>query len=69
MVPKHVKLSESETKKLLEKYNLTTKELPKILKADPAIAELDAKPGDIIKIIRKSKVAGEIAYYRGVASA
>ena len=32
LVPKHTKLSEAETKKLLEAYQITIKELPKILK-------------------------------------
>ena len=66
LVPKHTKLNESETKKFLEKYNITIKELPKILITDPAIAKLDAKPGDVVKIHRTSETAGEINYYRGV---
>ncbi|HHF43204.1 MAG TPA: DNA-directed RNA polymerase subunit H [Candidatus Aminicenantes bacterium] len=66
LVPKHIKLSESEARKLLAKHNITLKELPKILKTDPLVKELGAKPGDIIKIIRKSEIAGEAVYYRGV---
>lgn len=66
LVPKQVKLSDAEKKKLLEKYRLTAKELPKILKTDPALAELKVKAGDVIKIIRTSKTAGESTYYRGV---
>ena len=66
LVPKHTKISESETKKLLEKFNVTVKELPKIIITDPAISNLGVKPGDIIKIHRKSATAGETIYYRGV---
>lgn len=66
LVPKHIKLSEREAKKVLEKYKVSLKELPKILKTDPALEELDVKPGDIIKIIRKSETAGEAVYYRVV---
>ncbi len=66
LVPKHVKLSDIETKKLLEEYKITTKDLPKILATDTAIAELNAKPGDVIKITRESKTAGEIVYCREV---
>lgn len=66
LAPKHVKLSEKEKVELLKKYNITLKELPKILKDDPAIASLNAKPGDVIKIIRKSDTAGETIFYRGV---
>ena len=66
LVPKHTKLSEAEAKKFLEKYNVTIKELPKILIIDPALNKMDVKPGDIIKIDRKSETAGKTVYYRGV---
>ena len=66
LIPEHLKLSEKEKKELLEKYNITLQELPKILKDDPAIASLNAKPGDVIKITRKSVTAGEAIFYRGV---
>ncbi|MBW2993242.1 DNA-directed RNA polymerase subunit H [Candidatus Woesearchaeota archaeon] len=66
LVPEHTKLSDKEKKAVLEKYNLTIKELPKIKKIDPAIAKLNAKSGDVIKIIRKSETAGKSIYYRVV---
>ena len=66
LVPKHSKLSEKETKDLLEKYNITIKELPRIIKKDPSITNLNVKSGDIIKIVRKSPTAGEAIYYRRV---
>lgn len=69
MVPKHVKINDSEKEKLLKDYNVKLKQLPKILKNDPAIKELDVKPGEIIKIIRKSQTAGECMFYRVVANA
>ncbi len=68
LVPVHKKISEKEKAELLKKYNITVKELPKILINDPAIAELDAKEGDVVKIIRKSHTSGEIIYFRGVTS-
>ena len=55
LTPKHLKLGERE------------KELPKILKTDSAIKELDVKTGDIIKTIRKSPTAGESIFYRVVS--
>ena len=64
LTPKHSKLGEREKAQLLEKYHVTSKELPKILKTDATLRELDAKPGDIIKIIRKSPTAGESIFYR-----
>ena len=69
LVPKHTKLSDKEKKQVLEKYNITLNELPKILASDPAIKDLGLKLGDIVKIERKSKTAGEYDYYRGVINA
>ena len=69
LVPKHSKLSETEKKQLFEKYNISLKELPKILKKDPAIADLKVKEGDVIKIERNSPTAGKTVYYRGVVNA
>lgn len=69
LVPKHTKLSEREKKQLLEKYNITVKQLPRISKKDPAIQHLDVKPGDVIKIHRESKTAGKTEFYRSVANA
>lgn len=66
LVPKHQVLSEKERKDLFERYNVSIKELPKILKSDPAIAELGAKLGDVIKITRESATAGRTVFYRGV---
>ena len=66
LVPKHTKISESEKEKLFEKYTTSARELPKILKNDPAIAKLSIKEGDIIKVERKSKTAGISFYYRVV---
>jgi len=66
LVPKHIKLGEKEKEQLFEKYGITLKELPKILRDDPAIEQLDVKSGDVIKIIRKSPTAGEAVFYRGV---
>lgn len=66
LIPKHSKLSEKDKKELFERYNITAKELPRINNSDPAIANLNAKPGDVIKIERTSKTAGKSLFYRGV---
>jgi len=68
MVPKHEKLSEKEKKELFERYNISQRELPKILISDAAIQGLDLKDGDVIKIIRKNKLLGESYFYRGVVA-
>ena len=68
LIPKHSKLSDAQKEKLLEKYNISITELPRILKADPAIISLDTKPGDVIKITRNSQTAGEASFYRVVVN-
>lgn len=69
LVPKHSKLGEKETKTLLEKYKITKKELPRILKKDAVLNDLNVKPGDVIKIERKSPTAGTTTFYRCVINA
>ncbi len=65
LVPKHIVLSEEEKKKVIEKYaGGDPYKLPYILSTDPVIQIIGAKPGDVIKIIRKSPTAGEYIYYR-----
>jgi len=66
LVPKHEILSEEEKKELLEKYKVRLEDLPRILITDPAIAKLNPKPGDIIRIVRRDPIAGETVYYRVV---
>lgn len=66
LVPKHVVLSQEETEKLLNRYHIKPYQLPYIKASDPAVNEVGAKPGQIVKITRKSFTAGEHAYYRFV---
>ena len=66
LTPKHTKVSDREKKQILETYSATLKDLPKIYKTDPAILNLDAKPGDVIKVLRESQTAGETIFYRVV---
>ena len=68
LVPKHTKLSEKERKELFEKYAVELKELPRMLRTDPVIQELDIKEGDIVKIVRQSPTAGSHTFYRRVVS-
>lgn len=66
LIPKHVKLSDKEKSELLSKYGITAKELPKLFSSEPAVSHLDAKPGDVVKIVRKSPTSGETTYYRAI---
>ena len=65
-VPKHEIMSKKEAEEVLEKFNCKPTELPLIFVNDPAIIGLGVKPGDMIKITRKSNTAGEGIYYRYV---
>jgi len=66
LVPKHEILSPEEKQALLEKYHIEPYKLPRIKASDPAIRLIGAKPGDIVKIVRRSPTAGESVYYRYV---
>ncbi len=66
LVPKHEIISEKETKELFEKYGTTPDQLPKILATDPVSLTIGAKPGQVLKITRKSHTAEEAVCYRFV---
>ena len=65
-VPKHEIMTKKEAEETLIKYNCKPTELPLIFVSDPAILGLGVKPGDMIKITRKSPTAGQSVYYRYV---
>jgi len=69
LVPKHEIITIEEAEQVLEKYHCKATELPLIFVNDPAIVGLGVKPGDMIKITRKSATAGESFYYRYVIEA
>ncbi len=63
LVPRHEIVPPEEREELLKKWGVTPENLPKILQDDPVVKELGAKPGDLIRIYRKSPV-GDSVYYR-----
>lgn len=63
--PKHSKLKTDEVKKLLEKYNISISQLPRIKADDPALPE-NCVAGDVIQIERKFRDKTNI-YFRVVA--
>ena len=64
LVPEHTILSDKEREELLSKYNIKPEQLPKVLDTDPVILSIGAKPGQIVKIIRKSQTAKYATAYR-----
>lgn len=67
LVPKHEILNGDEKAELLKSLNVSTKQLPRIKDDDPVVKLLQGKKGDVVKITRKSLVAGEYFYYRVIA--
>ena len=65
-VPKHEIMTKNDAQKVLDEFNCKPTELPLIFVTDPAILGLGVKPGDMIRITRKSGTAGESTYYRYV---
>jgi len=61
-VPKHEVMTRKEAEGVLEKYHCKATDLPLIFVNDPAIIAIGVKPGDMIKITRKSATAGESFY-------
>jgi DNA-directed RNA polymerase subunit H len=66
LVPKHEILDEKEKKAVLTQYKIQPYQMPQIKATDPAVKAIGAKPGDMLKIIRKSATAGEHIAYRYV---
>lgn len=62
--PKHTILKQEEIDKILENYNISLSQLPKIKISDPALPE-GANVGDVIKIERKDE-SGTHPYFRVV---
>jgi len=65
LVPKFSKLSEEDKQAILNFYNISVLQLPSILSKDPMAKSVEAKPNDVIKIERVSKL-GKAPYYRRV---
>lgn len=66
LVPKHELLEPEEKEKVLAEYRVQPYQLPRIRASDPAVKAIGARPGDIVRIIRKSTTAGRYVSYRYV---
>ena len=64
--PKHSKIKKEDAHKLLEYYNISLVQLPKVQIEDPAVIDLHLEAGDIVKIERKED--GELNVYFRVAA-
>jgi DNA-directed RNA polymerase subunit H len=66
LVPRHEILTEKEKTEVLAQYKIQPYQMPQIKATDPAVKAIGAKPGDMLKIIRKSATAGEHIAFRYV---
>lgn len=65
LVPKHEKLTETETKQLMQDYQLRSKtQLPVISKTDIMARWLGLKHNDVVRITRTNENSGIYYYYR-----
>ncbi len=62
--PKHSKLKSDDIKQLLEKYNISVSQLPKVKSTDPGLPE-GCQMGDVVKVERNFRDKSRI-YYRVV---
>ena len=67
LMPKHTVCSDKEKTQILEKYNATIKDLPKILQDDAALMSIKVKLGDLVKIERDDPVTKKTVFYRVVS--
>jgi DNA-directed RNA polymerase subunit H len=66
LVPYHEILSEKEKNALMSSYKVQPYQMPQIKSGDPAVKAIGAKPGDVLKITRRSATAGQHITFRYV---
>ena len=66
LVPHHTRLTNKEIKSFLINYQIEKHQIPKILETDPAVKAIQAKPGDVLRIVRNPVMGEQGAYYRVV---
>jgi DNA-directed RNA polymerase subunit H len=66
LIPKHELLTREEAAEVISRFNSSPAQFPYILSVDPIAKEMGAKPGDFIRVTRRSESAGSSVYYRYV---
>ncbi len=66
LVPKHTILSKAEEKEVLRRLGIEKTQLPWLKATDPAAKAIHAKPGNLVKVERKSMTAGDAVMFRCV---
>jgi DNA-directed RNA polymerase subunit H len=63
LVPEHTVLDDDDAEDVLDEYDVTRTDLPKIKRNDPALPD-GAEPGDVVEIVRDSRTTAEATVYR-----
>ena len=66
LIPKHELLTREEAAQVLARFNSSPAQFPYIQSTDSIAKEIGAKPGDFVRITRRSETAGTSTYYRYV---
>lgn len=64
LVPEHSLIDEDKLEGVLDEYDLKRTDLPKIKRTDPALTNLDAESGDVVRIERDSRTTDTAVVYR-----
>lgn len=64
LVPEHSIVPREKVQEVLSIYGANTDKIPQIFRNDPAVEEIGAKKGDLVRIVRNSRTAGKSTYYR-----
>jgi len=54
LVPLHILLNKEEEDEMLRKLDIKKSQIPKIKSSDPIIKHIGGRPGEVVKIVRKS---------------
>lgn len=57
-------LPKEEARALLRKLHVRPWQIPWIKASDPLVKAVGAKPGDVLRIVRRSETAGESVIYK-----
>jgi DNA-directed RNA polymerase subunit H len=66
LIPKHELLTKEEASQVLARFNSSPSQFPYIQATDAIVKEIGARPGDFVRITRRSETAGSSTYYRYV---
>lgn len=66
LIPKHELLTREEASQVVARFSASPSQFPYMVSTDPIAKEIGAKPGDFVRVTRRSETAGSSVYYRYV---